>query len=301
MNNTMLDIIQTRANYLCESGIQMLSKYSRTHAINTPGSSVISISPYGDQYWDKLPTEGKQVQAQLLPKIDRFMELVIVLTKSLPGDTQRELQSTLIDIRSAIEQNRPTLWKTQAEAIDGFRKLISRVISTFTDYYKNSSDEVLAVPDTNAFLTSPDIERWRFELVDKFDIILTPTVLSELDKIKIHHKNQDVRDKANKIIRKIKEYRRRGSLHEGIIIVKDHIGLRAIATDPKMSESLSWLNANNKDDCLLATSIEIIQSNLGARVFIVTGDINMQNKAELAGIPFVEIPDDNLASGLEGL
>jgi predicted ribonuclease YlaK len=57
-----------------------------------------------------------------------------------------------------------------------------------------------------------------------------------------------------------------------------------------MSQTLSWFDSTNADDRFLATALEIIRANMGAIVFIVTSDINMQNKAEMAGIPFREVP-----------
>jgi predicted ribonuclease YlaK len=146
-------------------------------------------------------------------------------------------------------------------------------------------------------LANPDIERWQFEGVDHFTIVLTPTALSELDRHKVNHKNECVRRKASKLILKIKEYRRRGPLHGGVSVVKGQVSLRSVAHEPNMSESLSWFDATNADDRFLATALEEIRANLGARVFIVTSDINMQNKAEAAGIPFYEVPAGRAEEG----
>jgi predicted ribonuclease YlaK len=58
-----------------------------------------------------------------------------------------------------------------------------------------------------------------------------------------------------------------------------------------MSESLPWLDAANRDDRFLASAIEIMRQHPRSAVTIVTRDINLQSKAELASIPFVEPPD----------
>jgi len=57
-----------------------------------------------------------------------------------------------------------------------------------------------------------------------------------------------------------------------------------------MGESLSWLDPTNRDDQFVASTIEVIRQYPRSAVTIVTGDINLQNKAELARLPFVEAP-----------
>jgi hypothetical protein len=286
----MFDALHEQAMRIYDDGVRLLKDFSSTHAVNTPGSSVILLSPSGDQFWNELSSEGKQIQIQLLPRIDLFIELVDTLTLQLPGRTQKKLGTALKNLRNAVEQNGSTWWKTTDEAVDGYKKLINEVIATLKDYLGTPSKAVLAIPDTNAFLGNPDIENWHFEDITQFEIILTPTVSSELDEHKINHRNPDVREKASKLIQKIKEYRRRGSLHEGVPIVKNRITFRCIAREPNMSQTLSWFDPANADDRFLATTLEIIRSDIGALTFIVTSDINMQNKAEVAGIPYHEVP-----------
>jgi rRNA-processing protein FCF1 len=252
---------------------------------------LVVICLEGNQFWNKLPTEGMQIQALLLPEINRFTEIVFVLSQNLPNNTQQELKDLLKRIKSAVEQSHGTWWHTINEAVERFRELFVKLIAIFKDYYKNSLDDVFVIPDTNAFLINPDIEHWRFEDANHFTIILTPTVLSELDEHKINHKNENVRKKAIKIIKKIQEYRRRGSINQGVVIVNGCVSLKSIAIEPNMSKSLSWLDPNNADDRFLATTLEVIRNYLGSRVFIITSDINLQNKAEMAGIPLQEVPE----------
>lgn len=290
MSDTMLDILRARAEQIIEEGIRLLKDFSGTHPANKPGDEVLFISGYGDNFWDKLPPGGKQIQAQLLPEIDQFAELICVLTLNLPHSSQQELEYALEKIRKSVEQDWATYWKTKDEAVEGFKALLSGVITTIEGFYGTPFEDTLVISDTNALLRNPDIEHWEFDNIGHFTIILTPTVLSELYVHKIKHRNEEVRNKATKIVRKIMEYRRRGSLLKGVAIVKDNVSLMSIAIEPDMSQTLSWFDPNNADDRFLATTIEVIRSNLVARVFIVTKDINMQNKAEMAGIPFREVP-----------
>lgn len=53
---------------------------------------------------------------------------------------------------------------------------------------------------------------------------------------------------------------------------------------------LPWLDPTNNDDRFLASVVEIARENTRCVVAIVTGDINLQNKARFARMPFCEPP-----------
>ena len=122
-------------------------------------------------------------------------------------------------------------------------------------------------------------------------MILLPTVLRELDQLKVTHRNEDVPKKAEGLITRIKGYRARGSLTEGVPLRKGASTLRGVATEPDMAASLSWLDAGNDDDRLLASFLEVMRQYPHSAVILVTRDINLQNKAELARVCFAEPPD----------
>ncbi|MEM7760599.1 MAG: PIN domain-containing protein [Cyanobacteria bacterium P01_A01_bin.40] len=136
------------------------------------------------------------------------------------------------------------------------------------------------VPDTNALINNPTLENWYFDNIDEFWILLLPTVLSELDDLKINHRNEAVREKCNSLIRKLKEYRRRGRLNEGVPIIKNRIYVKSKATEPDFNNSLSWLDPENKDDRIIARFLEVIREQINTSVILVTSDINLQSKLE---------------------
>ncbi len=162
MSETMLDILRKRAERICEDGVLLLGQFSGMHPVNTSDSFIV-LSPYGDQYWNNLPPKGKQIQTLLLPEIDQLAELVYAMSQNLPSTSQQELKDLFKQIKSAVEQNVETCWKTNDEAVKGFRELIEKLVTTIQDYYGDSSDDVIAIPDTNAFLGNPDIEHWQFK------------------------------------------------------------------------------------------------------------------------------------------
>lgn len=294
MSQTFLDLLRARSRSICEKGTKLISEFSRLLPMDRPGDPIVIVSSKGDHHWVKLPSEGKRIQADLLQEIDRFAELARTISQNLPCGVREHLDGLLNTMRNAVEQEGRTWWKTREDAIGGFRSLGEKLINTFTDYSGDHSDEVLAIADTNALIQNPDIEHWHFDNAEQITIILTPVVLSELDTHKIIHGNEHVREKAQSMIRRIKEYRRRGPLYEGVVIVKDKITLRTIPNEPVMTQSLPWLNPNNADDRLLASTIEVIRTSFDRKVLIVTSDINLQNKAEMAGVPFCEVPTSKI-------
>jgi hypothetical protein len=245
----------------------------------------------GDYAYGELNAEGRQIQTRLLEKYRHFYSLLTALLKKQPKDTLKKLFESDKVLMQVIEQNTPTWCKTTQEAFDKAKQAIQIELELLSRLFDPSEDESIYIPDTNALLYNPDIESWEFPNVSKFTIILLPTILSELDSLKINHRNDAVRKNAETVIRKIKEYRRRGKLTEGIPVVKDKIMIQAIAIEPDMKATLKWLDSDNNDDRILAGVLEMMRLRPRSVVTVISRDINFQNKAEFAAIPYEEPPD----------
>lgn len=143
-----------------------------------------------------------------------------------------------------------------------------------------SADDLILIPDTNALLASADPAAYRgIAAADAFQLLLLPTVLSELEKLKMLHRNPEVRDKAKRVVTRIKGWRTQGPLLEGVRVDRT-ITVRAVHNEPKVADSLSWLDADNEDDRIIASVLDIQATSPSAHVVLVTGDINLQNKAD---------------------
>jgi predicted ribonuclease YlaK len=188
-------------------------------------------------------------------------------------------------------QQKHTWCKDVHEAYENASKALQEELDLLNRLYNISLDFAILIPDTNALLYNPNIETWSFPETSKLLLILLPTVLSELDNLKVNHRNEDVRKKSESLIKRIKEYRRRGNLLSGITIVKDKIKIQALAIEPDMQNSLPWLDLNNSDDRIIAAIIEVMRLYPKSMVAVVSRDINFQNKADFARIPFVEPPE----------
>ena len=203
------------------------------------------------------------------------------------------------DVHTLQQLDTQIMWVINQEPVpwDGIESVRKALLGSlrgqvhFLDSLPVSADEdVIVVPDTNALLFNPALEEWSWSDVARFRVALTPTVLSELDRLKAEHRSEGVKGKANRLIRQFKEYRRRGRLTEGVPLRNGVSTIYALAIDPDMSSSLSWLDAANQDDRLLATVMEIGRRHVRRPVALVTLDINLQNKAEFADVPFIEPP-----------
>lgn len=250
---------------------------------------IVFIDPDGNHNWQELSVEGKRLQAKVLKRYKTYRDLVEALLQGLTDDTRSKFTEADELITKHVEQQKSTWCETADEATTTTMAAFNTIASIIDGLYSPDGTTV-AVPDTNALLANPEISRWHFDWCKSFEVVFTPTVLAELDELKISHRNPDVRTKAEGIIRQIKELGRRGDLHAGIPVVKGRITARCVAIEPDVSKSLPWLDEATNDDRLLAAVIDLTRENTRCVVVIVTGDINLQNKARFARLPFCEPP-----------
>ncbi len=251
--------------------------------------SIVVINPSGNHWWDELSIEGRRLQSKILSDYGQYRDLVRVLIQGLTKDGTRAFETADDTVIKHVEQQRATWCESVADArretlkaIDSMQGLLDRLYS--------SEGEVLVIPDTNALILGAPLEQWSLDWCKKFTVVLTPTVLAELDDLKMAHRIPDVRTKAERIIRQIKEYARRGDLRSGVPVVTGRINVCSIAVEPNVDESLPWLDAANNDDRIIASTIEIIRQHVRSVVVLVTADINLQNKSQHARIPTAEPP-----------
>ncbi len=244
----------------------------------------------GYSAWKPLSSEGTQAQSAALSRYQEFATLLRVLLVGQPQKVLAEFNEKDRVVVAAIQQVGSPSCSTPRDVLREANRAVDRQLALITNLYDGSSTETIVVPDTNALLFNPQLEDWTFEEMARFTIILLPTVLEELDGLKVNHRNEQVRKKAEGLIRRIKGYRGRGRLNDGVPLRTGVSTLRGWATGPDMETTLSWLDRENADDRLLATFLEVMRRFPHSVVALVTRDINLQNKAELARVPFLEPP-----------
>lgn len=285
---TILEQIKNSTQDLIKLLEVFLLEHSNLSFLNPPDSGIFDLA--GDHSWNKLDQEGKQLQSKLREKYSIYYSILKEILKNQPQVSPESLEASNDIINTAIEQNKNT-WDKNPQEVYG------RICYAFATMFQQAenlfsfTNKVLLIPDTNALLNNPNIEAWKFFEFPCFSIILTPTVLSVLDYHRINNKNENLKNRSVTLINKIKEYRKRGRLVDGVPVANNGNYLQTLALEPKVDESLPWFDESNKDDRLLASILEIMRQNSKSRVFLVTSDINLQNKAEYSMIPFIEPPE----------
>jgi hypothetical protein len=266
----------------------LLAGQSSLRDINKPSSSVVFIGPH--YAFGELSLEKRRLQSRLVEDYRHFFILVRALLRTQADEVRRTIDQNDQTVREVIEQTHCVWHATAEDASAAVKQAIEVTLDAVECLYDPSEGSVALVPDTNALIYAPVFQAWEFNGIPQFDIVLVPTVLSELDSLKNEHRNPEVRKKSHSIIRQIKEYRRRGPLSEGVVIVANRIRVRAVAIEPRLEESLPWLDPTSADDRMIASFVEVMRVYPRSIVVLVTADINLQNKAEFARLPFTEPP-----------
>jgi PIN domain len=284
---TATDLLLADAEAL-RAGIAELAARSTVTHFNPVTDSVVWFGPTGE--WSELDLDRLRLQSRVLEDYQRFFETLQVLLRPQPANALADLAEADGEIRAFL-QRETTFRKTAQEAGEYALEAIAKQAELLQRLHDVGGGTDIFLPDTNALLHNPALEDWVFDSSSTFELVLSPAILIELDELKINRRNEDVRAKAETLISRIKGYRTRGQLTAGVPLRKSVSAIRLLAAEPRMNDSLSWLDPTNRDDRFLASTIEVIRQHPRSAVTIVTRDIKLQNKAELARLPFVEPPD----------
>lgn len=257
--------------------------------VNQRSSSIFVVGP--SRAWADLDQDGRRLQSRLIEENRRLAALVRALLSHAPEDGSEELAQAQETVQGLIDQSHLTWVKSTAEAFDEAEKALDKQLELIANLYDPVEGPPIYVPDTNALLWNPVFEQWCFDDAPRFAVVLTATVLSELDRLKIEHRNPAIRERSEGLIRRIKGYRTRGDLSAGVPLVTNISTIKTIALDPKVEETLPWLDPATEDDRILVSFVEVMREHVRTPVILVTRDINLQNKAKYAGLPHVEPPD----------
>jgi len=286
---TYLEKIELWLREIDESLCEFISTIKIKQFHNDPSSGIVVIThPY---YYDTHISDiQRKQQMDLKKKYSEWEEHFLLLTKNIPSDTAKKIYNSLKYIKNQIELD--SGWDTTniaTQNIENIKKNFNNIYRVIELFKSNRS--VVFIPDTNSLIKAPDFENYKKLSDNNITILLIPTVLSELDKLKIIHRDENFRKKVDSVINRIKGYRTQGSLQNGIIVYKT-ITVKMIANEPNFKNTLSWLDKDNNDDRIIAGIIEYQVSNPSHEVYLITSDINLQNKAEMARLPFFETPDN---------
>lgn len=249
---------------------------------------VVIMAP---RHWfASLSPEQQRAQLALRRDYERWIERVRLILRGAPDDLRRQLEEADTEWRQWLEMSRSWVLEPASDKNIARVKAVGDELRSLLRVVESDAATLLLVPDTNALLGAPDPVEYRATVdADTFTFVLLPTVLRELDQLKVLHRNPEVREKARKVVSRIKGWRTQGPLLRGVT-VDQTITVVAVAEEPNVRSTLSWLDPDNADDRVVAGVLEVQVRYPSDRVVLVTGDINLQNKADAASIAVVDPP-----------
>lgn len=254
--------------------------------LNDGNSGVVYIGGFDCYHWTKkdIPT-----QLKLKEVYTRFYENFNLLLEKANKDIKKEIDEVNKFVIHTIEQTRAIGDCKSTKII--FRKKFQTFQVYLNELKKSEDSQVFLVPDTNALIQFPEPTSYiKLAGSNKFTFVYVPTVLSELDKLKTSHRDEVFRTKVKSTIKRLKGLRAQGNLLEGVVVNKT-IRVKMIATEPNFSTTLTWLDSENFDDRIIASALEILKQHHNCYVALVTDDINLQNKAQMANLTYLDTDD----------
>lgn len=238
--------------------------------------------------WGQKTKEQTSSQLQLKSYFDNLKEWIKLSIPFIPKDELDDLLHSQQEIEYWINmEGRPPSLSPKS-SIAAFDSELDKIESYFKLLEVPESDCVL-FPDTNALISIPDPKDYmKFFSGKKISIIILPIVVSELDRHKLIHKSEEFRNKVSSVIRRIKGYRNQGDVLKGVNLEHGKVVLKMLASEPKYDAMPSWIDKGNNDDRIIASILDYQVKNMNSDCYLITRDINMLNKAELAGIKYYD-------------
>jgi len=249
---------------------------------------IITATPFE---WVDLPDTARPFQNRLRDHYREFASLVDVVLADQPESLRKGVAEGHVNFLSVVNQDEPTQYGTVDQHERDSLATLGAALRYVRTRVTADQDGAILVPDTNALYARPALDEWQYSDCPRFSLALVSAVVGELDRHKDDHSNPVVREKAQRLVRQVGEYRRRGSLAEGVTLRADRSRIFSWAREPQMDKALPWLDRSCADDRLLASAMEIARARALTPVAIVTRDLNLQNKCELARFPFLWPPE----------
>jgi PIN domain len=257
----------------------------------------VFILGWHDYSWGPLDDSQRQFQRQLLEAWPPLLERLRLLLAADPSATHKRLDELDEFVTSWLDRPGSFDWTIPATIPEAKQRFHAELGCCFEllGSLGQDSGATIVVPDTNVLVRSPDLARYAEVLgTTSYSVVLVAPVLAELDMLKTGRSNPAVRERARKVSERIKEWRRRGPLHRGVK-VQGQVLVRAEAREPGFQTTLSWLDATVTDDRIIAAALELQRRHPTDRVVLLTGDVNLLAKADVAGLPTTDTPDPDPA------
>ena len=250
---------------------------------------IVVVAP--DWEFAKPTDEVRRIQMRLVPSFDRWVELFSLLFVDAPPELRSKIDETRGEIREWLTRE-GSLWGLPSDLGKAHELQHSRfeTLGGFLDILPAESRPPLVVPDTSALVDAHAFDEYpRLTGLDRIEVALVPGVLSELDALKDQGKHQLIRDKARAAGNAIKALRLKGRLLDGVAVDED-VMVFSRPVEPDFKSLPRHLDPASPDDRILGAALELQRDRPRGAVILLTGDVNLQTKAELVDLPFIELP-----------
>lgn len=276
-----------------EARLHSLIAISEIHYVNPnrPGGDIVFI---GAADWGWKPSDEQQMVARM--ELDRLLtyweDRFAVLAAGATHEIAKRADNARTHLRKWVERKSKdtSIPRTVDEAKVRASQWIDDLRWSLDVLSEQGEAAVRVVPDTSALMRNPDVASYAASVGAKaFVVHLLPTVLGEIDNNKDQGRTQEARERAMKASRRIKGWQDKGKLTEGVNVTRT-IAVKAEVRSPSFAHVPDWLQPSVPDDQILASILELQAREPQSTVILVASDMNIRNKAEALGIPFVDTP-----------
>ncbi|MGA3373872.1 MAG: PIN domain-containing protein, partial [Terracidiphilus sp.] len=197
MAKTVLENLRAEAEQIRKLLKELLALSSIERDRDSRTSGLVFLN--GDFWWTPLKEPGRQIQAKVLEEYRRFYSTIRVLLREQPEDSLGKMAEADGTILKLIQQQGALCTADCNSYFTPADEALESLIGLLDRLYGQPDGRAQFVPDTNALISNPAIEKWKFDEADQFSIIFTAPVLSELDSLKVNHRNEAVREKAERV------------------------------------------------------------------------------------------------------
>jgi hypothetical protein len=254
-------------------------------------SSGLFVVGWNKWQWAPLPDQAAPSVGWARTTLKRLREFSGCAARDAP-DRRRELSTLEEGLGRVIEQpngtypggaSKRTLEKVR-EHLDAKLLEYSAIVRRLPSAHGNG--ERLLVVDTSALLDRPDLQDWTLDR-QPWTVVFMPQVLSELDERK---RDPRTREAAQKVIRQLEDFDRRGDTSVGVRLA-GKLTVREATISPDMGQTLPWLRSDVPDDLIIAGALELRWRDLTSRVAVAASERNVRNKARHARLGVVRATD----------
>jgi len=247
-------------------------------------SSGVFVMGWNQWQWSPLPDAAAPCVGRGRKALARLREFSACAARDAP-DRLSELRELEEAFERLIEQPGGSYpGGAPQSTIEKIRESLDQQVAEYPIIVRrlpaaHGPDERLLVADTSALLDRPDLQNWILD-GQAWTVVFMPQVLSELDDRK---RDPHTREAAQKVIRQLEEFDRRGDTTVGVPL-SGKLTAREVAITPDMAQTLPWLRADTPDDVIIAGALELRWEDLTSRIAVAASDRNVRNKARLAGL-----------------